>query len=126
MSGDEKVSFNGTFCPETFNNEDKSVLFLGVNNQNQSTLYYPDGSAPTSINAFRAYFHVNLSGSANGVRAYVLYFGDDEDTTGVVDVRCKMEDGRNDGWYDLSGRKLDGKPTLKGIYINHGHKVVIK
>jgi uncharacterized repeat protein (TIGR02543 family) len=29
-------------------------------------------------------------------------------------------------WYDLSGRKLNGKPTKKGIYINNGKKVVIK
>ena len=26
----------------------------------------------------------------------------------------------------LDGRKLDGKPTAKGIYINNGRKVVMK
>ena len=31
-----------------------------------------------------------------------------------------------DGWYDMSGRRLDGKPTKKGLYINNGKKVVIK
>ena len=29
-------------------------------------------------------------------------------------------------WYDLNGRRLDGKPSEKGIYINGGRKVVIK
>ena len=29
-------------------------------------------------------------------------------------------------WYDLSGRKLDTKPTAKGLYINGGRKVVVK
>ena len=29
-------------------------------------------------------------------------------------------------WYDLQGRKLSGKPTQRGIYINNGKKVVIK
>ncbi len=122
-SEDKNVSFNGTFSPETFTSEDKSVLFLGVNNQNQSTLYYPDGSAPTSINAFRAYFQ--LTGGQHA-RAFVLNFGEGEETTGVVDVRCKMEDVRSDGWYDLSGRKLDGVPTQKGLYIYNGKKTVIK
>ena len=31
-----------------------------------------------------------------------------------------------DGWYDLQGRKLSGKPTKKGLYINNGRKIVIK
>ena len=31
-----------------------------------------------------------------------------------------------DGWYDMSGRKLDGKPSTKGIYINNGKKVIVK
>ena len=29
-------------------------------------------------------------------------------------------------WYDLNGRKLEGRPTKKGVYINNGRKVVIK
>jgi len=32
----------------------------------------------------------------------------------------------NEGWYDLNGRKLAGKPTTKGIYVKNGRKVVIK
>ena len=28
-------------------------------------------------------------------------------------------------WYTLDGRKLSGKPTQKGVYINGGHKVVV-
>lgn len=29
-------------------------------------------------------------------------------------------------WYTLDGRRLSGKPTAKGIYINNGQKVIIK
>lgn len=29
-------------------------------------------------------------------------------------------------WYSIDGRKLNGKPTKKGLYINNGKKVVIK
>ena len=43
-----------------------------------------------------------------------------------IDVRCKMEEGRGDIYYDLSGRLLQGKPTKKGLYINNGKKIVIK
>ena len=31
-----------------------------------------------------------------------------------------------ENWYDLNGRKLDGKPTKKGLYIMNGKKVVVK
>ena len=31
-----------------------------------------------------------------------------------------------DSWYDMSGRKLSGYPSKKGIYLNNNRKVVIK
>ena len=31
-----------------------------------------------------------------------------------------------DAWFDLNGRKLDGKPTVKGLYLHGGRKVVVK
>ena len=40
----------------------------------------------------------------------------------VSDVRGQM----SDVWYDLNGRRLEMKPATKGVYINNGHKVVIK
>ena len=46
------------------------------------------------------------------------------DPTGVT----LMEDGRSlmeDVWYDLQGRKLEGKPSEKGVYIYNGRKVVV-
>ena len=29
-------------------------------------------------------------------------------------------------WFTLDGRRLQGKPTAPGIYVNNGRKVVIK
>ena len=29
-------------------------------------------------------------------------------------------------WYTLDGRRLNGKPSQRGIYVNQGRKVVIK
>jgi hypothetical protein len=47
-------------------------------------------------------------------------------TTGIEDVRCKMSDGRGDNWYDLNGRRLQQKPTQKGVYLNNGRKVIVR
>ena len=32
----------------------------------------------------------------------------------------------SDGWYDLSGRKLNTKPYQKGVYIHNGKRVTIR
>lgn len=45
--------------------------------------------------------------------------------TGIVpmsDVRSKM----SDVWFTLDGRRLDGKPNAKGVFIHEGRKVVMK
>ena len=39
----------------------------------------------------------------------------------MADVRSMM----SDAWYDLTGRKLTGRPTKKGVYVHQGKKVVI-
>lgn len=53
--------------------------------------------------------------------------GDDNGQTTAIGT-LDTETGEIDfsGWYDMSGHKLSGKPTKKGIYINNGRKVVIK
>ena len=38
----------------------------------------------------------------------------------------QMEQCLPNSWYTLDGRKLDGKPTKKGLYINNGQKTVMK
>ena len=48
-----------------------------------------------------------------------------DEATGVNEVIGVKE--VNDGsWYDLNGRKLNGMPTKKGVYIMNGKKVVVK
>ena len=32
----------------------------------------------------------------------------------------------SDVWYDLQGRRYKGKPSVPGIYVNDGKKVLLK
>ena len=32
----------------------------------------------------------------------------------------------NDGWWTLTGVKLDGKPTERGIYLHNGRKEAVR
>ena len=47
-------------------------------------------------------------------------------TTGIEEVRWQMSDGRSDKWYTIHGRRLQQKPTQKGVYILNGRKTIVK
>ena len=62
-----------------------------------------------------------LSISNANARAISLVFGE---TTKITNTN--LTNLTNGDWYDLNGRKLQGMPTKKGIYMNNGRKVVVK
>ena len=123
VTTDERVRFLGTYKSTTFDAEDKSILLMGGEN----TLYYPTAGA--GIGAQRAYFKIGDDGAllARRLTAFNIDFGDDE-ATGIIsltpDPSPKGEG--SDYWYTLDGRRLNGKPSRAGVYINNGIKVVIK
>ena len=45
--------------------------------------------------------------------------------TGINNVNIDMGEGRN-AWFTIDGRRIDGKPSKKGIYIRNGKKIIIK
>jgi hypothetical protein len=50
----------------------------------------------------------------------------DDNPTGIEEMQAaEFSSQDSEEWYDLSGRKLSGKPTVKGIYIVNGKKVFI-
>ena len=51
--------------------------------------------------------------------------GEDEETTGVVQIQTTDLDG-TERYYDLNGRPINGKPTQRGIYIMNGKKIMIE
>lgn len=119
------INFVGTFAPLSYTTENRSVLFLGSG----SKLYYPNGNATTTINAFRAYFTLNgitAGDPVNGVKAFMLDFDGEDDPDGIGAMLNDRGEMMNDTWFDLSGRKLSGKPTQRGIYIVNGKKVAFK
>ena len=46
-------------------------------------------------------------------------------TTGIENLTPALSQGEG-AWYDLQGRKVQGIPTAKGIYILNGKKIVVK
>jgi hypothetical protein len=45
--------------------------------------------------------------------------------TGIRNLTPAISEGEGE-WYTFDGRKLNGEPKTKGIYIRNGKKTVIK
>ena len=117
-AGGDDCKFVGQFSPFTIDagNIDK-IIMLGSG----SKLGYSQNAR--TLKTFRAHFFIP---GATAARAFVMNFGDEE-TTGIISVQGSgsMVDG-SDAWYSLGGQRLQGAPTVKGVYIQNGRKVVVK
>ena len=45
--------------------------------------------------------------------------------TTPTSVKTLKADHSGDSYYDLQGRRINGKPTQRGVYIKNGKKVVV-
>ena len=75
------------------------------------------------ISAHRCWLNVTKS-TTNGAR--LLSINTDSESTGIETTNFTNSANSSGAWYGIDGRKLDGKPTKKGLYIYNGKKQVIK
>lgn len=122
------LTFAGNYGTLGLEADSYNILYLGSGNK----LYYPNTAM--TIDAFRAFFQLTgiEDGETADARHFVLNF--DGETTAIPATKF-VEDSLTKGsyitdkqgvWYDMQGRKISGKPLLRGLYINNGVKVVIK
>ena len=76
------------------------------------------------IAANKAYLSVTTGGQLHAPALNIVF--DDNNMTGIGSMVNGQSSMVNGDWYDLNGRKLNAKPTTKGVYIQNGKKVVIK
>ena len=114
---DGSLTFIGTYDHTDIYSADKVNLYLGAGN----TLYYPSQEG-FKVNAFRAYFHLNDASEAN-VRSIVLNF--DGEATSITPLHAAVDAPSSAVYYTLDGRRLSGKPSARGMYIQGGKKLFI-
>lgn len=117
---DGVVTFVGTYAPVTFDGENRSVLLMGTD----SNLFYPDGLAPSWVNAFRGYFQLNANYTAGDKAITGVKMNFDGEATGIDTMQNEEFIMHNSEIYDLSGRRVS--TPAKGMYIKDGKKVLIK
>lgn len=116
------MSFVGTYSPAHLTPNTWANFYLG----DENNLYYPEDD-DFYVNSCRAYFTLDLSTSGiSEVRDIIMNL--DEDPTSVGEIQLSPVTSHlspDNVWYDLSGRKLSGKPKTKGLYILNGKKVLV-
>ncbi|MBQ8711696.1 MAG: hypothetical protein IJ551_02555 [Prevotella sp.] len=133
--GLETVRMVGNYAPVNVEANDQSIMFMG----DGSKLYYT--TVDRTLRNFRAHFEIpsvqSQQTAPTPARSFVIDF-DGEVVTGIKSIddltiswtsqALRESNLRFDAeaWYTLDGRRLDGKPTAKGVYIHDGVKVVIK
>ena len=78
-----------------------------------------------TVGAFRWIICVESKFGSTPAYARKMIFFDGEEATGIRSI----DNGKltiDNSWFTLDGRKFDGKPTKKGMYIHGNKKVVIK
>ena len=82
-----------------------------------------DGASNLAVYALGAYIKF-AEGAEAGIRIVV----EDENgvTTEISAVEIAGAEAAAEGWYTLTGIKLEGKPATKGTYIYNGKAVYVK
>ena len=105
--------FQGTLTGTTIAASTENVTNYALNGK--QFVYVKNAIA---IGANKAWLSISNS------NARTLTIVSDSEATGIRPiVNCQLSIVN---WYDLNGRRLQGKPTKKGVYIQNGKKVVVK
>ena len=134
-SYDHTVTFVGQYSP--FSIVESGATGNDQGNKNEILLMTKGNKIgysknPRTLNCFRCHFYVPTNGGQQA-HSIEVDFGEGETTSLSEELRVKSEevwfsDQRSECGvaFSLDGRKLEGKPTAKGMYIVNGRKVIIK
>ena len=110
--------FLGTLTDKTFTDADMAAADYYVCNGKQFVKVRGAGT----LGANKAYLKF-VTDQQQSAPQYISISGDLGEGTTRIDNRNVNDNEAT--WYDLNGRKLNGKPAQKGIYIKNGRKVVV-
>ncbi len=114
----------GTVVPTTISPIDGNYTNFILYNGYNGVGFYPFNNDYT-VGANKAYLQIPTTMVGSSGSANFLGIEFEEGLTGVDDFTSNDSE-KFQNWYSLDGRKLQGKPTQKGVYVVNGHKIVIK
>lgn len=132
-------TFKGVTINSATNNfvsEDGHVNFIGY--YDAFTILPTDNPLVYYLTSGNQLIYTAKERTLKACRAYFIFTPNDGSNTNSFTFNINFGDGLNsiqnvksynheeDIWFDLSGRRLNGKPIQKGIYVTKGHKTVIE
>ena len=89
-------------------------------------------SATIKILPYRVYY--KTSSQTNDSKYSVLFLTDDPEdelsedfgNQDITAIKAMQTEDAKTVWYNMNGQKLNGRPTLPGVYVMNGKKVLIK
>ena len=133
-TGNPVMTLNSAASSDTNSNSLQGVSDLsGKTAANPSTTYVLNYKEGTGVGFYKlksgktlGYGKAYLDTSTTGAPSYLNF--EENETTEVREVKevNVVIEVNDNSWYTLDGRKMDSKPTAKGLYIVNGKKVVIK
>lgn len=93
---------------------------------NKGTFYPTSGG---TLGANRAYLQIltsdyeEMKNNTTSVNLSIVFEDKDEDA--IQDIQISHQQSDYDAWFTIDGRKLSARPTLPGIYVNGGKKVIV-
>ena len=139
-------TFHGTYAEKIWEATSDEVTqgkiygFMAQDNDGLTTGQFVKARRKTILRPFSCWleYNGNLSGTQNSAARRTTRSAD-ETLPDVIDIvwlsaapsttgihAAEAAPVRSDDWYSLDGRRLSVKPSVKGVYINNGRKVVIK
>ena len=129
-------SFVGTYDTKNFTADDTNIYgFVGTAGTGTDVGTFVRVGGYVRVKPLRAYLQapsqaqqapaLSTANSETPSTLRVRLLNSNGELTAIENLEFRIEN--SDGaWYALDGRKLQGKPTQKGLYINNGRKVAIK
>ena len=116
----------GTLVQTWIEPTDGDLTNLRLTGTSPSNASFKILSEGRNFSANKAYLQIPtyiLGNTANAATSFGIVL--DDDTNGIEDIMLNSDDSDSE-WYTIDGRKLNGKPSARGIYVVKGRKVVIK
>lgn len=66
-----------------------------------------------------------LTPSPGAAKGVTFYFEELPETTGIHSIDNGQRTIADDAWYSIDGKRLNAKPTQKGLYIHNGRKEAV-
>ncbi len=90
-------------------------------------MFYPTSGG--TLGANRAYLQIltsdyeEMKNNTTSVNLSIVFEDKDEDA--IQDLQISHQQSDHNTWFTIDGRQLSTRPTLPGIYVNGGKKVVV-